>query len=79
MNTCQCGEPATRLIRVVNTKVDPSLGTRMSPFSLERSTTFAACEPHRRSAKQILERQWADEIAAGEVKVLLGRKRRMGS
>jgi hypothetical protein len=77
-NTCQCGEPATRLIRVVNTQPDPD-GQRRSPFSFDRSTAFAACEPHRHSASEILARQWTDEITTGEVKILMGRKRRKGS
>ncbi len=75
---CQCLDPATRLLRVVY--ADPAKRTEhdRGPSSFDRSTMFAACEPHRHSAKEILEKDWAEEIAAGEVVVLLGKKRKRG-
>lgn len=85
MNVCQCGDPATRLVRVVYVKspAQRNDGTTIprnhSPVSFDRSTHFASCEAHRHSAKRdILEKSWAKEIADGDVKVLLGPKRRAG-
>jgi hypothetical protein len=73
--TCQCGEPATRLIKVVH--ADGEHKGRMI-FSMDRSNAFACCEPHRASAKQILADAWAEEIAAKTAKVLMGKRHKKG-
>jgi len=78
MNRCQCGDPATRLLRVLNVIPDDD-GERRSPWSWERSTSFASCEAHRHQAKEILEREWAMELVGHQVTILMGRRRRAGS
>lgn len=88
-STCHCEAPATRLLRVVarNDEGEQTLRSehgRSVAQSISRQgdpgrpSSWACCERDRHAVREYLLERWADEITRGEVKVLMGKRRKAG-
>lgn len=84
--TCTCGEPGTRLIQVLPALHFDTRPGRKKEIEQEiaaadsaedrKPSRWACCEEHRHATVRVLEEKWAEQLAAKEVRIRMGPKRR---